>query len=92
MQLCPVCFCAGSYDADKHPVLTLVLSQVLGMLLLGAGVTAVLGSKTRNTHMVIASLTLALVGLLLAFEFVAEVRCLSKALLTYVIAETYSTW
>ena len=53
--------------------------QVLGLLLLGGGVTAVLGASTRSTHLVIASLTLALVGMLLAFEFVAEVR-LSAAL------------
>ena len=43
-------------------------------------------SHNADIHMVIASLTLALLGLLLAFEFVAEVR--SKASLTHVITET----
>ncbi len=32
------------------------------------------GSTKRNTHLMTASLAVSLVGMLLAFEFVAEVR------------------
>lgn len=47
--------------------------QALGLLLLGSGVLAAAGSRKRRTHLMIASLTLSCVGVLLAFEFTAEV-------------------
>lgn len=47
---------------------------MLGSILLASGVLAVAGSTKRNTHLMTASLAVSLVGMLLAFEFVAEVR------------------
>ena len=52
---------------------TLVYMQALGLLLLGSGVLAAAGSRKRSTHLMIASLTLSCLGMLLAFEFTAEV-------------------
>lgn len=48
-------------------------AQVLGCLLLGSGVLAAAGSRKRNFNFMTASLVVSLVGMLLAFEFVAEV-------------------
>ena len=47
--------------------------QALGLLLLGSGVLAAAGSRKRSTHLMIASLTLSCLGVLLSFEFTAEV-------------------
>jgi len=47
--------------------------QTLGGLLLASGVMATAGSTRRNNHLMTASLTASLVGMLLAFEFIAEV-------------------
>ena len=43
------------------------------MLLLASGAMAVAGSSRRNSHFMTASLTISIVGILLAFEFIAEV-------------------
>ena len=51
--------------------------QILGLLLLGSGVMAVAGSSRRSTSFMTASLTVSVVGILLAFEFIAEVPVLS---------------
>ena len=47
--------------------------QFLGLMLLGSGLMAIAGSSRRNTHYFTASLIVSVVGMLLAFEFVAEV-------------------
>lgn len=47
--------------------------QILGALLLGSGLLAAAGSKKRNSNYMTASLTISLLGMLLAFEFVTEV-------------------
>ena len=39
---------------------------------------AVAGSSRRNTHFMTASLTVSIVGILLAFEFIAEVFPLKR--------------
>ena len=48
--------------------------QVLGCLLLAGGVLSVLGSMRKNTNMLTGALAAALIGMLLAFSFVAQVR------------------
>jgi len=47
--------------------------QILGALLLGSGLLAATGSKKRNSNRMTASLTISLLGMLLAFEFITEV-------------------
>ena len=56
-----------------HFYYCVVSLQVLGLLLLGSGTLAVAGSSRRSTHFMTASLTVSIVGTLLAFEFIAEV-------------------
>ena len=48
--------------------------QVLGCLLIAGGVLSVLGSMRKNTNMLTGALATALIGMLLAFSFVAQVR------------------
>ena len=48
--------------------------QVLGCLLIAGGVLSVLGSMHRNANMLTGALAAALIGMLLAFTFVAQVR------------------
>ena len=48
-------------------------TQILGLFLLGSGAMAVAGSSTCSTNFMTASLTVSVVGILLAFEFIAEV-------------------
>ena len=48
--------------------------QVLGCLLIAGGVLSVLGSMRKNTNMLTGALAAALIGMLLAFSFVAQVR------------------
>ena len=47
--------------------------QILGALLLGSGLLAAAGSKKRNSNCMTASLTVSLLGMLLAFEFITDV-------------------
>ncbi|DBB15254.1 hypothetical protein WJX82_011728 [Trebouxia sp. C0006] len=65
-----------------------LLGQVLGSLLLGSGVLAAAGSRKRSTHLLTASLTLACLGTLLAFEFTAEVN--REARVDCALAELYT--
>ena len=55
--------------------------QVLGCLLIAGGVLSVLGSMRKNTNMLTGALAAALIGMLLAFSFVAQVRqsCIQPA-------------
>lgn len=54
--------------------------QILGALLLGSGLLAAAGSKKRNINCMTASLTISLLGMLLAFEFITEVSPCCAAL------------
>ncbi|KAL3133563.1 hypothetical protein ABBQ38_007411 [Trebouxia sp. C0009 RCD-2024] len=65
-----------------------LLGQVLGLLLLGSGVMAVAGSSKRSTHFMTASLTVSILGILLAFEFIAEVN--REARVDCALAELYT--
>ncbi len=59
--------------------------QILGALLLGSGLLAAAGSKKRNSNCMTASLTISLLGMLLAFEFLTEVSpCYADAQKQYV--------
>ncbi|DBA74202.1 hypothetical protein WJX77_004759 [Trebouxia sp. C0004] len=65
-----------------------MLGQVLGALLLGSGLLAAAGSKKRNINCMTASLTISLLGMLLAFEFITEVS--REARVDCALAELYT--
>ena len=44
---------------------------------------AIAGSSRRNSHFMTASLTASIVGILLAFEFIAEVLLLSPSIVGF---------
>ncbi|DBA91905.1 hypothetical protein WJX79_009655 [Trebouxia sp. C0005] len=65
-----------------------LLGQILGALLLGSGLFAAAGSKKRNSNCVTASLTISLLSMLLAFEFITEVS--REAGVDCALAELYT--